>query len=83
MSWVKIRLEMNGRDELLELSYTTFKQSLSMQKFSDRIVLKEGGITREMPPEEFKDWLIAIISMLDIEDQKRILDELAVLIYYR
>jgi hypothetical protein len=81
MSWVKLKIEMNGKDELLELSYTTFKQNLRVRKLADSIVLEEGGITREMPKEAFMDYLVAVISMLDIEDQKELVDTVADLIY--
>jgi len=81
MGWVKFRIEVNGRDELLELNYTTFKQSLRTERIGDRVILHEGGITREMPHEEFKDWIVAVISMLDVDDQKEIIDTVAEMIF--
>lgn len=81
MTWVKLRIEVNGKDELMEFNYTTFKREMRMRKLHDRIILKEKGITREMPSQEFKNWLIEIISMMDIEDQKEIIDSVADMIF--
>jgi hypothetical protein len=77
MSYVKLKIEVNGRDELVEFTYMNFRQSILMRKFEDRVILYEGGITREMDRKAFKDYLVAVISMLDWEDQKEILDTMA------
>jgi|GEM_PF-2302941 hypothetical protein len=81
MSWIKLKIELDGRDELLELNYTAFKREMFMRKLHDSIVLREKGITREMPKEDFLDWLLEIISMLDIDDQKELLKSLAEIVY--
>jgi len=83
MSWVKVRLELCGKNEVLELDYTSFKTGLHMRKLSDRIILREGeGIIREMPKQNFKDYLVSVISMLDVEDQKEILDSVAEIVFH-
>jgi len=77
MSWVKLRVVLDGRDKLLKLNYIAFKREMFMRKLHDSIVLREKGITREMPKEDFLDWLLEIISMLDIDDQKELMKSVA------
>ena len=78
---IRIRIQIDGRDETAEFTYTRFKESLSMRIRENLVILKEGGITREMDIEQFKDYIVAIVSMLSYEHQRDVLDAIAEVVF--
>ncbi|ADC66178.1 hypothetical protein Ferp_2044 [Ferroglobus placidus DSM 10642] len=56
MRWVKAKLEVSGKDGLAEIGVYVYEGGVSVEKFSDKAVLRIGNsITLEMDSESFEE----------------------------